>query len=180
MESKQIEHWNSRLIFFLLFPNKNKKIFKTLSPGTDSWIQLKSQKHVFLYFQRFPILLLLLQLFALSNALKFLYLVPFPAPSHWFWLKNFSEELLKRGHHVSHFLYTGYLLAKRNKNNHFCSINPMFQVTVITNFKRAAPHANYTEIIIDPPYNIPKYCKSHDQIRDSPYIVYNVHLVLSH
>lgn len=65
-----------------------------------------------IYLQRLPISLLFLQLFALSNALKILYLVPFPAPSHWFWLKNFSEELLKRGHHVSQ-------KQKRKKINHF-------------------------------------------------------------
>lgn len=29
-----------------------------------------------------------------------------------------------------------------------------FQVTAITNYKRPEPHPNYTEIIIDPPYNV--------------------------
>ncbi|XP_031632283.1 UDP-glucuronosyltransferase 1-8-like isoform X2 [Contarinia nasturtii] len=51
--------------------------------------------------------------------------MPFPAPSHWYWLKNFSEELLKRGHYV----------------------------TAVTSYRRPQPHPNYTEIIIHPPYN---------------------------
>lgn len=60
-----------------------------------------------------------------------LFMGPFPAPSHWMWLENFVDGLLERGHHV----------------------------TVVTNFKRKVPHENCTELIIDPPYDIPKYCK---------------------
>lgn len=56
-----------------------------------------------LYFQKIPNSLLALQLITLANSYNILYLVPFPAPSHWFWLKNFSEELLNQGHSVSNF-----------------------------------------------------------------------------
>lgn len=28
-----------------------------------------------------------------------------------------------------------------------------FQITAVTNYKRPAMHPNYTEVIIDPPYN---------------------------
>lgn len=104
---------------------------------------------------KLSISLLFLQLIALSNALKILYLVPFPAPSHWFWLKNFSEELLKRGHHV----------------------------TAVTNFKRPDPHSNYTEIIIDPPFNIPEqfpasefFSLKYSGVLENLYLTWNVGL----
>lgn len=61
---------------------------------------------------------------------RILYLVPFPAPSHWFWLKHFSDEFLRRGH----------------------------EVTVVTNYRRPESHANLTEIIIEPPCNINQKC----------------------
>ncbi|XP_055588576.1 UDP-glycosyltransferase UGT4-like [Uranotaenia lowii] len=60
---------------------------------------------------------------------KILVLVPFPAPSHWLWLEHFVQELLNRGH----------------------------MVTAITNFASPEKHENYTEILIDPPYDIPYY-----------------------
>ncbi|XP_053673812.1 uncharacterized protein LOC128724073 [Anopheles nili] len=60
---------------------------------------------------------------------KVLFLVPFPAPSHWLWIEHFVKELLARGH----------------------------EVTAITNFPAKEPHRNYTEILIDPPYDIPYY-----------------------
>lgn len=62
---------------------------------------------------------------------KILFLVPFPAPSHWLWIEHFVKELLSRGH----------------------------EVTAITNFPAKEAHRNYTEILIDPPYDIPYYCK---------------------
>ncbi|XP_049301320.1 uncharacterized protein LOC125774984 [Anopheles funestus] len=60
---------------------------------------------------------------------KILFLVPFPAPSHWLWIEHFVKELLSRGH----------------------------EVTAITNFAMKDPHRNYTEVLIDPPYDIPYY-----------------------
>ncbi|ETN60503.1 UDP-glucuronosyltransferase 2B28 [Anopheles darlingi] len=60
---------------------------------------------------------------------KVLFLVPFPAPSHWLWIEHFIKELLTRGH----------------------------EVTAITNFAAKELHPNYTEILIDPPYDIPYY-----------------------
>lgn len=51
--------------------------------------------------QKLEILLLALATFPLLNAYKILYMVPFPAPSHWMWLRHFSDQLLKRGHEVS-------------------------------------------------------------------------------
>ncbi|XP_050072375.1 uncharacterized protein LOC126560460 [Anopheles maculipalpis] len=60
---------------------------------------------------------------------KILFLVPFPAPSHWLWIEHFVKELLSRGH----------------------------EVTAITNFALKEPHRNYTEVLIDPPYDIPYY-----------------------
>lgn len=62
-----------------------------------------------------------------------LFMGPFPAPSHWMWLESFVDGLLERGHHV----------------------------TVVSNHKRKVPHENCTELIIDPPYDIPKYCEYH-------------------
>ncbi|XP_055548557.1 UDP-glycosyltransferase UGT5-like isoform X2 [Wyeomyia smithii] len=64
-----------------------------------------------------------------ANCSKILVLVPFPASSHWFWLHHFVVELLDRGH----------------------------QVTAITNFAATEPHPNYTEVVIDPPFDMPYY-----------------------
>lgn len=69
--------------------------------------------------------------FTTAFGYNILFMGPFPAPSHWMWLENFVDGLLERGHHV----------------------------TVVTNYKRKIPHENCTELIIDPPYDIPKYCK---------------------
>lgn len=102
----------------------------------------------YLLLQKISILLLTFQLLTYGNALKVLYLVPFPAPSHWFWLKNFAEELLKRGHEVR--------ILIENSIDYLLSANWMeicFQVTTITNYKRPTMHPNYTEVIIDPPFN---------------------------
>uniref|UniRef100_A0A182KAS7 UDP-glycosyltransferases domain-containing protein n=1 Tax=Anopheles christyi TaxID=43041 RepID=A0A182KAS7_9DIPT len=71
---------------------------------------------------------------------KILFLVPFPAPSHWLWIEHFVKELLSRGH----------------------------EVTAISNFPAKEPHRNYTEILIDPPYDIPYYFPVSD-IYDSKY-----------
>ncbi|XP_058818746.1 UDP-glycosyltransferase UGT5-like [Topomyia yanbarensis] len=60
---------------------------------------------------------------------KILVLVPFPAPSHWLWLEHFVQELLDREH----------------------------EVTAITNFAASEQHPNYTEILIDPPFDMPYY-----------------------
>uniref|UniRef100_A0A182LSR9 UDP-glycosyltransferases domain-containing protein n=1 Tax=Anopheles culicifacies TaxID=139723 RepID=A0A182LSR9_9DIPT len=65
----------------------------------------------------------------LAECGKILFLVPFPAPSHWLWIEHFVKELLSRGH----------------------------EVTAITNFALKEPHRNYTEVLIDPPYDIPYY-----------------------
>lgn len=57
--------------------------------------------------QRLSISFVLLHWLALANAFNILYLAPFSGPSHWFWMKNFAEELLKRGHHVRIFTKFG-------------------------------------------------------------------------
>lgn len=36
-----------------------------------------------------------------SQCYRILFLAPFPAPSHWMWLRHFSQELIRRGHEVS-------------------------------------------------------------------------------
>lgn len=60
-----------------------------------------------------------------------LFMGPFPAPSHWLWLEHFLRDLLQRGHHV----------------------------TAVCNHPTTHPHPNLTEIIIDPKFDIPYYCK---------------------
>ncbi|XP_065088491.1 UDP-glycosyltransferase UGT5-like [Ochlerotatus camptorhynchus] len=91
-----------------------------------------------------PIQYLLLALLAfgcrLTSCSKILVLVPFPAPSHWLWLDHFVQEMLHRGH----------------------------QVTAVTNFPSKTRNPNYTEILIDPPYDIPHYFPISD-IFDSKY-----------
>uniref|UniRef100_A0A6B2EIL5 Putative udp-glucuronosyltransferase n=1 Tax=Phlebotomus kandelakii TaxID=1109342 RepID=A0A6B2EIL5_9DIPT len=77
-----------------------------------------------------------LALFCLSgsgDALRILFMAPFPVPSHWFWLKSVVNGLLDRGH----------------------------EVTAITNFRAKESHSNYTEIILDPPYDLLKYSPVH-------------------
>lgn len=66
-----------------------------------------------------------------SDCYRILFLAPFPVPSHWLWLDHFVREMLNRGHHV----------------------------TALTNFATKAPHPNYTELIIDPPYNLEPDCE---------------------
>lgn len=62
---------------------------------------------------------------------RVLFLAPFPVPSHWMWLDHFVQEMLQRGHHV----------------------------TALTNFRTKTPHPNYTELIIDPPYDLYPVCE---------------------
>lgn len=67
----------------------------------------------------------------LTGAYRILFMGPFPAPSHWMWLEHFQNDLLGHGHHV----------------------------TSITNYPAKQKHPNLTEIIINPRYDVPKYCK---------------------
>lgn len=67
------------------------------------------------------------------SAGNILFLVPFNGPSHWLFLSHFIRELLNRGHHV----------------------------TAVTGIKYAeSTHSNYTEVLIDPPYDFSKNRKS--------------------
>ncbi|XP_053692178.1 UDP-glycosyltransferase UGT5-like [Sabethes cyaneus] len=75
------------------------------------------------------VLIILTTFGTVANCSKILVLVPFPAHSHWLWLEHFVLELLDRGH----------------------------QVTAVTNFAATEPHPNYTEVVIDPPFDIPYY-----------------------
>lgn len=60
------------------------------------------------------------------DAYKILFTVPISGKSHWVYAENFVEALLERGH----------------------------EVTAITNYAfRGKSHSNYTEVIIDPPYD---------------------------
>lgn len=79
-----------------------------------------------------PVIALLISaLFLPNNAYRILFLAPFPVLSHWLWLEHFVTEMLHRGHHV----------------------------TALTNFATKSPHANYTELIIDPPYDLYPVCE---------------------
>lgn len=71
------------------------------------------------------------------HAGNILFLVPFNGPSHWLFLSHFIRELLNREHHV----------------------------TAVTGIKYAeSTHSNYTEILIDPPYDFTKNRKSQMKI----------------
>lgn len=74
----------------------------------------------------------MLSMLSIANGCKILFLVPFAGPSHWFLMQGFVKELVKRGHEVT---------AITN--------------TPITNFKSA----NYTEILINPPFDTRTICK---------------------
>ena len=76
-----------------------------------------------------------LSIFACCSGYNILFMGPFPAPSHWMWLEHFQRDLLRRGHHV----------------------------TSVNNHPTKYPHPNLTEIIIDPKFDIPFYCKSINQ-----------------
>lgn len=57
---------------------------------------------------------------------KILYMVPIHGKSHWVYAENFIEALLNKGH----------------------------EVTCITNFEyRGKPHQNYTDVMIEDPFN---------------------------
>ncbi|XP_031621869.1 UDP-glucuronosyltransferase 2B15-like [Contarinia nasturtii] len=74
-----------------------------------------------------PIILVLLSFISIVSGYKILFLVPFSGHSHWLQLQNFVKELLKRGHEVTAIVNYP-----------------------INNFKSP----NYTEILIDPPFNM--------------------------
>jgi hypothetical protein len=87
---------------------------------------------IFPFQKLIPLLTFFLCAFASScHAAKILVLCPFPAPSHWMWIEHFVKELLNRGH----------------------------EVMAITNFYAKEPHKNYTELVINPKFNIPHYCE---------------------
>lgn len=69
----------------------------------------------------------LLSFISIVSGYKILFLVPFPGNSHWMQLQKFAKELLKRGHEVTAIVNYP-----------------------INNFKSP----NYTEILIDPPFNL--------------------------
>lgn len=68
-----------------------------------------------------------------NDAYKILFLAPFPGTSHWGLMQNIINGLLDHGH----------------------------QVTTITsiNLKQESPNPNYTEILIDPKFDMDKYSK---------------------
>lgn len=76
--------------------------------------------------------MLLFAVIASTNGSNVLFLVPFPSPSHWILLQNFVKELVKRGHTVTS------VVSKP-----------------ITNFRSP----NYTEILIDPPFDLDANCE---------------------
>lgn len=75
---------------------------------------------------------MVLSLISISSGYKILFLVPFPGSSHWLVLQNFAKELVKRGHELTAIVNTPI--------NNFTS-------------------PNYTEILIDPPYDLKDICK---------------------
>ncbi|XP_017837392.1 UDP-glucuronosyltransferase 2B31 [Drosophila busckii] len=64
-----------------------------------------------------------------ASASRILFMGVFPCPSHWLWLEHFQRDLLRRGH----------------------------EVTSVTNVPTKTPHANLTEIILNPAFDIPKH-----------------------
>ncbi|CAO1355349.1 unnamed protein product, partial [Diamesa hyperborea] len=72
-------------------------------------------------------ILLLGVCFSAAQAYDILVLVPFPSPSHWLFIEHIVKALLGRGHYI----------------------------TAITNYRTKTPHSNYSELIIDPPYDVP-------------------------
>lgn len=75
--------------------------------------------------------MLLCALAAVTNGYKILVLAPFNGKSHWLFMEKIVKSLLQRGH----------------------------EVTAITSFKTAEPIANYTEVLIDPPMDMEKFCE---------------------
>lgn len=71
-------------------------------------------------------------LVAACNAYKVLVLCPMNGRSHFLYMSTFVEALLGRGHEVT------YLTSNSHHNLKL---------------------ANYTEVLIDPPFNVPSKCK---------------------
>lgn len=66
------------------------------------------------------------------NTSKILIVVPFNGPSHWLMFQDFIAVLTSRGH----------------------------EVTALTGIKFSKAHpTNYTEVLIDPPYDLSAVCK---------------------
>lgn len=66
------------------------------------------------------------------NSSKILIVAPFNGPSHWLMFQDFINELTARGH----------------------------EVTALTGIKFSKAHPkNYTEVLIDPPYDLSSVCK---------------------
>ncbi|XP_063701015.1 UDP-glycosyltransferase UGT5-like [Culicoides brevitarsis] len=64
-------------------------------------------------------------LISFTSAGNILFLAPFNGPSHWLFLSNIIRELLQKGHHL----------------------------TAVTGIPLKGGNENYTEILIDPPYD---------------------------
>jgi glucuronosyltransferase len=77
------------------------------------------------------LIIIFVLIFATSDALKILAILPFPGPSHYYMFKVYISELVKRGH----------------------------EVTSISAFKYGAPLSNYTEILIEPQWSFGDTCK---------------------
>lgn len=75
---------------------------------------------------------MLLAAVSVANGYKILFMVPFNGPSHWILLQNFVKALVNRGHEVTAIVNTS-----------------------ISNFKSP----NYTEILINPPFDMSTVCK---------------------
>lgn len=81
-------------------------------------------------------LVIFVAVISFASAGNILFLVPFNGPSHWLFLSHFIRELLNRGHHV----------------------------TAVTGIKYGESlHLNYTEVLIDPPYDFNKKRKSYQE-----------------
>lgn len=71
-------------------------------------------------------------MFTSVSGYKILFLAPINAKSHWIYLENFVRALLKREH----------------------------EVTCVTSIKLSEPiPKNYTEVLIDPPFDVASYGK---------------------
>lgn len=84
-------------------------------------------------FQILPFLLKILLCISFCNAYKVLFLAPFHGKSHFLFMKSFVLTLLDRGHHVT------YLTSNSMKHLNL---------------------ANYTEYLIDPPFDFDSISKS--------------------
>ncbi|XP_063696226.1 UDP-glycosyltransferase UGT5-like [Culicoides brevitarsis] len=80
------------------------------------------------------LLLLILGFLGEISPYKILLLAPFPPPSHYLWISHFTKALLDRGHHV----------------------------TAITSNHAKFKHRNLTEVVVNPPFDGPKYLPMKD------------------